>query len=166
MLDPTPHALPFAEKASPLADTRESRSAMIRHDGAYASAVKNDQRREPPITRPVSSRQERGATGNSFPARDIRSGVIVSRSVPEEVQYTDSVFSCPHHQQPPQREEMIYRRRTEAYQREEEAVRTELVAVRQEMELLRAREALLRYRQELLWQDHQRILLGLEKEPW
>ena len=91
---------------------------------------------------------------------------MVSRSVPEEVQYTDSVFSCPHHQQPPQREEMIYRRRTEAYQREEEAVRTELVAVRQEMELLRAREALLRYRQELLWQDNQRILLGLEKEPW
>ena len=167
VLDPTPHALPFAEKASPLADTRESRSAMIRHDGAYASAVKNDQRREPPITRPVSSQQERGATGNSFPARDIRSGVMVSRSIPEEVQYTDSVFSCPHHrQQPPQREETIYRRRIEAYQREEEAVRTELVAVRQEMELLRAREALLRNRQELLWQDHQRILMGLEKEPW
>ena len=124
---------------------------MVRHDGAYASAVKNDQRREPPITRPVSSPQERGATGNSFPARDIRSGVMDSRSVPEDVSYTDSVFSCPHRQQPPQREEIIYRRRIEAFQREEEAVRTELVAVRQEMDLLRAREALLRNRQELLY---------------
>ena len=85
VLDSTPHALPFGAKASPLTDTRESRSAMVRHDGVYASAVKNDQRREPPITRPVSSQQERGATRNSFPAGDIRSGVMVSRSVPEDV---------------------------------------------------------------------------------
>ena len=59
ILDPTQYPLPFAAGASHLTDTRESRSAMVRHDRAYVSAVRNDQRRKLPMTRPVSSLQER-----------------------------------------------------------------------------------------------------------
>ena len=85
-------------------------------------------------------------------SQDIRSGVLISRSVPEDTPFTDSVSFFPRHLQPPQKEEMVWRSRLEAYQREEEAARSQLLAVGQEMELLHAREALLQNRQKLLWQ--------------
>ena len=161
-LDPTPRPLAFAAPASPVARPAaptaspavpERRCSMVRHDGAYP-AVR-------PVHQPVAPEAQSVPAPTSgtvsFGARDIRRGVITSRSAPQSVRPTPTLESVP---QPVERSEAPQPPPgvVEMYRREELEIRTELTQVRREIEVLQARESLLRRRQQALREEQQTVL--------
>ena len=161
-LDPTPRPLAFAAPASPVTSQAaptaspavpERRCSMVRHDGAYP-AVRPVQQ---PVTPEAQSMPAPTSGMVSFGARDIRRGVITSRSTPQSVRPTPTLESVP---QPVERSDAPQPPPgvVEMYRREELEIRTELTQVRREIEVLQARESLLRRRQQALREEQQTVL--------
>ena len=161
-LDPTPRPLAFAAPASPVTSQAAPtaslavpgrRCSMVRHDGAYP-AVR-------PVQQPVAPEAQAVLVPTSgtvsFGARDIRRGVITSRSAPQSVRPTPTLESVP---QPVERPDAPQPPPgvVEMYRREELEIRTELTQVRREIEVLQARESLLRRRQQTLREEQQTVL--------
>ena len=153
-LEVDPKVLPFAAKASPVNDPTEKkrpRCMMMHHDGTYA-AVRQPNRDVPreTLTQPVSRQTCQPVEAEVFTSRDIRRGVISSRTAPAA---------------PAQQTEQVSRVTRplptvlKTYQEGESRLRAELVEVRQQIDLLRAREAVLKNQQERLWEEHHKILL-------